>query len=136
MSSTLASMMATAGALDIYFTPVQMKKNRAGMLVTLVAEVADRDRLARLLFRESTTIGVRIYTAERRTLDRVHVPVQTCYGPLRVKVSRLEGEVLNFAPEYDDCQRVAQQRGVPLKLVLAEVNAGYLEQYGKTDWKA
>ena len=129
----LTEQALAAGALDIYFTPVQMKKNRAGMVVSLVVEPADRDRLAHLLFRESTTIGVRIYTAERRTLDRAHVAVDTAYGPLRVKVSRLDGEVLNFAPEFDDCQRIARERGVPLKVVLAEANFRYLQKFGKVD---
>ena len=134
----LTEQALASGALDIYFTPVQMKKNRAGMVVSLVVETADRERLARLLFRESTTIGVRIYTAERRTLDRTHVTVDTAYGPLRVKVSQLDGEILNFAPEFDDCQRAARQRGVPLKRVLAEANFRYLEKHekekhGKTD---
>lgn len=129
----LTEQALAAGALDIYFTPVQMKKNRAGMVVSLVVDPADRDRLARLLFRESTTIGVRIYTAERRTLDRTHVTVDTTYGPLRVKVSRLDGEILNFAPEYDDCQKIARERGVPLKMVLAEANFRYLQKFGKMD---
>jgi len=129
----LTEQALAAGALDIYFTPVQMKKNRGGIVVSLVVETGDRERMARLLFRESTTIGLRIYTAERRTLDRSHVTVDTTYGPLRVKVSRLEGEVLNFAPEYDDCQKVARERGVPLKMVLAEANFRYLEKYGKMD---
>ncbi len=129
----LTEQALAAGALDIYFTPVQMKKSRAGMVVSIVGETADRDRLARLLFRESTTIGVRIYTAERRTLDRTHVPLETAYGPLRMKVSRLEGEILNFAPEYDDCQKIAREQGVPLKMVLAEANFRYLQKFGKTD---
>jgi uncharacterized protein (TIGR00299 family) protein len=127
----LAEQALAAGALDVYFTPVQMKKNRAGTLVTLVVEPADRERLARLLFAESTTIGVRFLAAERRALDRAQVPVQTDYGPVRVKVSRLEGEVLNFAPEYEDCLKIARERGVPLKTVLAEASRRYLEQYGE-----
>ena len=127
----LTEQALAAGALDIYFTPVQMKKGRAGMLVSVVAEPGDADRLARLLFRETTTIGVRVHAAERRTLERSHVPVETSYGPVRVKVSRLGGEVMNFAPEYDDCRQIAQSRGVPLKLVLAEANSRYLETYGR-----
>lgn len=129
----LTEQALAAGALDIYFTPAQMKKNRPGMVVSLVVDMKDRERLCRLLFRESTTIGVRMYTAERRTLERAHVPVTTAYGPLRIKVSRLNGEVLNFAPEYEDCAKAARERDVPLKRVLAEASARYLEQFGKTD---
>lgn len=127
----LAEQVMAAGALDIFFTPVQMKKNRAGTLVTLVTEPADRERLARLLFTESTTIGVRFLAAERRVLDRAQVSVDTDYGPVRVKVSRLAGEVLNFAPEYEDCRQIARQQGVPLKKILAEASRRYLEQHGK-----
>ncbi len=129
----LAEQALAAGALDIYFTPVQMKKGRPGMVVSLLTETADRDRLARLLFQESSTIGIRMHTAQRRTLDRTHVSVQTRFGPLRIKVSRMAGEVLNFAPEYEDCHRIARERGVPLKMVLAEASSRYLQKFGKTD---
>jgi hypothetical protein len=74
-----------------------------------------------------------MHAAERRTLDRRHVAVETSYGPLRMKVSSLDDEVVNFAPEYEDCRRVAAERGVPLKKVLAEANFRYLEQFGKAN---
>ena len=108
-----------AGALDVFSTPVQMKKNRPGMLVTLLAKPADASRLIALLFEETTTIGVRTYEVHRRTLERETVPVKTPFGEIRVKVSRLNGTVLNAAPEYEDCRRIAAQMGVPLKKVLA-----------------
>lgn len=130
LAGYLTEQALAAGALDVYFTPVQMKKGRAGMVVSVVVEPGDRDRLARLLFRESTTIGLRIHTAERRTLDRTHVAVETDYGLVRIKVSRLDGELLNFAPEYEDCRKAARERGVPLKLVLAEANFRYLQKFG------
>jgi uncharacterized protein (TIGR00299 family) protein len=109
-----------AGALDVFATPVQMKKNRPGQLVTLLCESAAAERLTDLLFRETTTIGVRSYTARRRTLQRESIPVETSLGRIRMKVSRLNGHILNVAPEYEDCQQVAAERGVPLKQVLAE----------------
>ncbi len=109
-----------AGALDVFATAVQMKKNRPGQLVTLLCEPAAVDRLTDLIFRETTTIGVRSYTARRRTLQRESIPVETPLGRIRMKVSRLNGHVLNVAPEYEDCQRVAAEHGVPLKQVLAE----------------
>lgn len=133
LAGHLTERVLAAGALDVYYTAVQMKKNRSGIVVTLVVDPADRDRLTRLLFEETTTIGVRMYTAERRTLDRAHVPVDTDYGPIRIKVSRESGRVLNFAPEYEDCRKAAQERGVPLKRVLAEANFRYLQRYGKDD---
>ena len=73
-----------------------------------------------LVFRETTTIGARTYLAKRRTLQRESVAVETSLGTVRMKISRLNGDVLNVSPEYDDCQRIAAERGVPLKQVLAE----------------
>jgi uncharacterized protein (TIGR00299 family) protein len=109
-----------AGALDVFTTPVQMKKNRPGQMVTLLCEPAAVDRLTDLIFRETTTIGVRSYSARRRTLQRESISVETPLGRIRMKVSRLNGRILNVAPEYEDCQRVAAERGLPLKQVLAE----------------
>ncbi len=109
-----------AGALDVFATPVQMKKNRPGQLLTVLCHPAAADRLMDLIFRETTTIGVRAYVARRRTLERESVPVETAFGVIRMKVSRLNGHILNAAPEYEDCQRAAAERCVPLKQVLAE----------------
>jgi uncharacterized protein (TIGR00299 family) protein len=109
-----------AVALDVFATPVQMKKNRPGQLLTVLCRPEARQRLEELIFRETTTIGVRSYEAHRRTLARESVPVQTVLGVVRMKVSRLNGHVLNAAPEYEDCQRIAAERGVPLKQVFAE----------------
>ncbi len=105
-----------AGALDVFATPVQMKKNRPG------------DRLMDLIFRETTTIGARTYRANRRTLQRESVAVDTPLGTVRLKVSRSNGHVLNVAPEYEDCQRIAAERGVPLKQVLAEAEFCFQKQ--------
>jgi pyridinium-3,5-bisthiocarboxylic acid mononucleotide nickel chelatase len=111
-----------AGALDVFSAPVQMKKNRPGQLVTILCEVSNRSRLIDLIFHETTTIGVRTYEVHRQTLNRETVPVETPLGAIRMKVSRLNGTILNAAPEYDDCQRIAAQKGVPLKQVLATAN--------------
>ena len=111
-----------AGALDIFSTSVQMKKNRPGQLVTLLCEPSNRDRLIDLIFCETTTIGIRTYEARRQTLARESVAVETPLGTIRMKVSRRNGAVLNAAPEYEDCQRIATQHGVPLKQVLSTAN--------------
>ncbi len=116
----LADQAFAAGALDVYSTPVQMKKNRPGVLLTILCESAAADRLVDLLFRETTTLGVRTYEARRRVLDRETVTVDTSLGSVRMKLARLNGSVLNAAPEYEDCRRIAAERGVPLKQVLAE----------------
>ncbi|MHB8526887.1 MAG: nickel pincer cofactor biosynthesis protein LarC [Candidatus Acidiferrales bacterium] len=117
-----AERALASGALDIFSTAVQMKKNRPGQLVTLLCEPSNRDRLIDLLFRETTTIGIRTYEARRQTLARESVAVETPLGTIRMKVSRRNGTILNAAPEYEDCQRIAARMGVPLKQVLSTAN--------------
>jgi uncharacterized protein (TIGR00299 family) protein len=117
-----------AGALDVFSTPVQMKKNRPGQLVTLLCEPTETERIIDLIFRETTTIGVRTHQVRRRTLDRESISVETPLGEVRMKVSRLNGTILNAAPEYEDCQRIAAQKGVPLKQVLAVANFHFQKQ--------
>lgn len=111
-----------AGALDVTFSPLYMKKCRPATQVTVIARPEQRDDLAQVLFAETTTLGLRLYDAERRVQARSSVEVETPYGPVRIKVSG-EG---NFAPEYDDCRRAAIERGVSLKEVLAQANLAYL----------
>lgn len=117
-----AERALSAGALDVFSTPVQMKKNRPGLLVTLLCEPSNRDHLIDLLFKETTTIGIRIYEVRRCTLERETVPVETPLGTVRMKVARMNGTMFNAAPEYEDCQRIAAQKGIPLKEVLATAN--------------
>ena len=109
-----------AGALEVFTTPTQMKNNRPGQLLTVLCQPPDTERLMNLIFRETTTIGARTYRAERQILERESITVETSLGTVRMKISRLNGDVLNAAPEYDDCRRIAAERGLPLKQVLAE----------------
>ena len=118
-----------AGALDVFSTAVQMKKNRPGQLITILCEPTNVSRLTDLLFSETTTIGVRMYEARRRTLAREFLSVDTGHGPVRMKISRLNGSVLNATPEYDDCQRIAAEKGIPLKDVLAAASYAFQNQY-------
>jgi uncharacterized protein (TIGR00299 family) protein len=118
-----------AGALDVFSTTVQMKKNRPGQLITILCEPTNVSRLTDLLFSETTTIGVRLYEASRRTLAREFLSVDTGLGPVRMKISRLNGSVLNATPEYDDCQRIAAEKGIPLKDVLAAASYAFQNQH-------
>lgn len=127
----LVEQAFAAGALDVYSTAVQMKKNRPGQLLTLLCEPAVTDALVSLLFRETTTLGVRTYEAQRKVLQREIVQVETAHGSVRMKLARLNGSVLNAAPEYEDCRRIASERGVPLKQVLAEAAMAFEKQKGK-----
>lgn len=109
------------GALDCYFTPIQMKKNRPGILVSVLSREAERESLMQMVFAETTTLGVRSYEVNRRALAREMVRVETAYGPIDVKVARLNGTVINEMPEYDQCRIAAQKANVPLRQIEAAV---------------
>ena len=115
----LMDRLHQAGALDVFYAPVHMKKNRPGILVTVLAKPEDRDRLSGILFAETTTIGVRYQEMLRECLDREFVEVETAAGTIRFKVARRGGQILNAAPEFDDCARIAAARGLPVKDVQA-----------------
>lgn len=105
------------GALDCYFTPVQMKKNRPGVLLSVLCERSEKETLMNLLFTETTTLGLRSYEVHRRALRRSIVRVETQYGPIDVKVAHLDGRVVNEMPEFEQVRAAASKAGVPLKVV-------------------
>jgi hypothetical protein len=129
----VAELALKAGALDVFATPVQMKKNRPGLLLTLLCEREARERLCELLLRETTTIGVRMHEVRRKTLQRETVTMETPHGSVRIKVSHSNGSVLNAAPEYDDCRRIAEEKNLPLKDVLAEALSCFQQRRGTRD---
>ena len=109
-----------AGALDVFSTPVQMKKNRPGMLVTVLSKPEDEAKFQDLFFAETTTLGVRSYFVERRILDRQWETVHTHFGDVRIKVARLNGHVRQASPEFEDCRKLAEAQDVPLQRVMDE----------------
>jgi uncharacterized protein (TIGR00299 family) protein len=113
------------GALDVYTTPVQMKKNRPGTLLTVLCRPQDTNALMSLIFAETTTFGARTYRAKRRTLPREFVSVSTNFGDVRIKISRVNGRILHVAPEYDDCRKLAVEKNVPLQRVISEALRAY-----------
>jgi hypothetical protein len=115
--------LLTQGALDATLQSIGMKKGRPGVLLRVIAKPEDRDRLAQLIFAETSTLGLRIYEAERRVQKRDWVTVETPHGTVRMKVSG-DG---NYAPEYEDCRRLAESTGVPLKQIMAETLYSYLK---------
>ena len=117
-----------SGALDVFVTAVQMKKNRPGMLLTVLCRPEDSQRLTRLIFAETTTLGVRMRQESRAVLARRHVNVTTKWGEVRMKLANLNGTVSNYAPEYEDCRRIAETQQVPLKTVMQEAIKIYLEK--------
>jgi uncharacterized protein (DUF111 family) len=118
--SYVQQKLLAAGALDAFGVPVQMKKGRPGLIVTVLASPADAEAMSHILLTETTTLGVRIRLEQRRILDRRHVTVASPWGPIRVKLGLLRGEVVNCAPEFEDCRTIAEATGVPLKTVLNE----------------
>ena len=124
----LMDRLYAAGALEVFYQPVQMKKNRPGTLVTVVCRPADRRALTDLVFRETTTIGVRYHELDRECLDRETVPVTTPWGDVRVKVARRGSDVLNAQPEFDDVARLAAEHDVPIKEVHAQATKAWLDR--------
>ncbi|MBI3279269.1 MAG: nickel pincer cofactor biosynthesis protein LarC [Acidobacteria bacterium] len=112
-----------AGALDVTLTPLVMKKNRPGTMITVIAQVEDQERLAQLLLAETSSLGLRLYTAERRVQAREFVEMETPHGRVRIKVAASG----SFTPEYEDCRRIAAEKGLPLRQVMHEASLAYLK---------
>ncbi|MGA3089337.1 MAG: nickel pincer cofactor biosynthesis protein LarC [Terriglobales bacterium] len=118
--------LLAAGALDVFSVPAQMKKSRPGALLSVLAKVEDADRLAQLMFAETTTLGVRRRQEQRQTLSRRWETVATKWGPVRIKIASMNGSISNYAPEYEDCRALAESQQVPLRAVIEEAVQGYL----------
>ncbi|MGB8886862.1 MAG: nickel pincer cofactor biosynthesis protein LarC [Candidatus Korobacteraceae bacterium] len=124
----IVDLALSEGALDVFTTPVQMKKNRPGTLLTVLARPQDEERLRALLFRESSTLGVRTRHEKRHALARRHETVATPWGEVRMKVAAMNSTVSQYAPEYEDCRRIAAEHHVPLKTVMQEAIRLYLDR--------
>lgn len=111
------------GALDVTLSPLMMKKNRPGTLLRVIARPGDRESLAELVLRETSTLGLRVYEAERRVQPREFVDVTTAHGSVKMKVATNGG----FAPEFEDCRRLATETGIPLRQIVAEATSAYLQ---------
>ena len=105
------------GALDVFHTPIQMKKNRPGVLLTVLCAAGDADKFSELMLRETSAFGVRRYTTDRRKLKRELTNVRTSFGEVTVKIGKLNGKVVQVAPEFESCKKLAEQTGVSLKEV-------------------
>ena len=124
----LMDRLYAAGALEVFYQAVQMKKNRPGTLITVVCRPDDRRPLTDLVFRETTTIGVRYHEMDRECLERETLPVTTPWGDVRVKVARRGSDVLNAQPEFDDVARLAADHDVPIKTVHAQATRAWLDR--------
>ncbi|HMF57543.1 MAG TPA: nickel pincer cofactor biosynthesis protein LarC [Pyrinomonadaceae bacterium] len=115
------------GALDCYFTSVQMKKNRPGALVSILCRPADRERLTEMLFAETTTLGVRAFEVERRALERETVAVETRFGAIDIKIARLDNLRVKAMPEFEQCRAAAERARVSLREVEEAAQAAYMK---------
>jgi len=120
-----------AGALDVFATPVQMKKSRPGTQVTILCKPEDEAKFQEMLFAETTTLGVRSHLVERRALPREFVKVSTRFGDVRIKIARSGDRVRHASPEFDDCRKLAEEKNVPLHEVMEQAMLRFEEQYNK-----
>ena len=123
----VSDRLLEAGALDVFLTPVQMKKGRPGTLLTVLLPADKRQAVTTVVFRETTTIGVRFHPVDRETLDREWREVTIAGGVVRMKLASRQGQVLNAAPEFEDCLRIANVTGQPVKAVQAAAMRAWLE---------
>lgn len=125
----LMEKLYAAGALEVFYAGIQMKKNRPGTLMTVVAKPEDRDTMTEIIFRESTTIGVRHQELSRDCLEREMVTITTSVGPVRFKVARRDGRVLNAQPEFEDLAKLSADRGIPIKELQALAHKAWLDSF-------
>ena len=111
----------TAGALDVFYTPIQMKKNRPGVLLTILCAETDADKFSEMILRETSAFGVRRTMAERHKLRREFTRVKTPWGEITVKIGRLNGKVVQAAPEFESCKKLAIRAKIPLKRIYETV---------------
>ena len=124
--------LLAAGALDVFSVPVHMKKGRTGTLLTVLAKTDNADRMTKLIFAETTTLGVRRREEQRQILSRRWETVATTWGPVRIKIANMNGSVSNYAPEYEDCRTLAEAQHIPLRTVIQEA----IQQYLRAERKA
>jgi pyridinium-3,5-bisthiocarboxylic acid mononucleotide nickel chelatase len=124
----LMEHLLAAGALDVFFASVQMKKNRPGTLVTVLSPPETREALSQIVFRETTTLGLRYHDVLRECLRREQIEVQTPWGPVRMKIARRGDALMNASPEFEDCRRLAAEHRMPVKDVQAAAMRAFADR--------
>lgn len=116
------------GAMDVYLTPITMKKSRPAMKFSVLCSHKEADSLTRILFEETTTLGIRSYDVDKAMMGRKIVAIDTIYGPVKIKLALLNGEIIKWKPEYEDCKMIAQQHDIPIHQVYHKIQQMYLEE--------
>jgi uncharacterized protein (DUF111 family) len=119
----LIDTLMAKGAHDVYLTPIVMKKGRPAILLSVLTDKAKSTEILDMIFRETTSIGVRIQEVGRKKLSREVQTVETSYGKIRIKISKRGDEIMTITPEYEDCKKLAEEKQVPLKTVMDEAKA-------------
>src|SRR3989339_106298 len=132
---TLMEKLFKAGAFDVALVPVQMKKKRPAVKLEIICEKKFADKLAKIVFEETSTFGVRMYPVSRIKLEKEISTIATPYGEIRVKTGRLNGKIMSVSPEYDDCKKLSYRLKVPVKTILASVLLSGKEKYLREEWK-
>lgn len=114
-------LLLEAGALDVYFTQIQMKKNRPGVKLSVICNAEQRQKFAELLLTHTSTFGVRYRLMDRDILEREFIEIQLEYGSVRCKIGRLNGAAVKVEPEYEDCRRIAKEKTLPISKVYNEI---------------
>lgn len=114
-------LLFQSGANDVFYIPIYMKKNRPGTMLQVLCENKKKSEMMNIIFRETTTLGVRYYPLSVNRLGRKFRKVETQWGTVSVKEGLMQGEIVQQAPEFSDCKAISEQYGIPLKLVFQEV---------------
>ena len=128
MAACAVERLFAAGALDAWIEPIQMKKGRPALKISILCQRADREKMGQALMRETTTIGLRYYEVGRMELHRQQVRVSTPYGEVRIKVSSGDGGMKTVSPEFEDCKTVSEKAGMPLKDIMSAAVVAYYQQ--------
>ena len=132
ITGAVMEKLLAAGALDVWFTPIQMKKNRPGILLSVLCEEASTDDLADIIFRETSAFGLRMERIVRLKLGRRFIDVSTSAGQVRIKLGLKGSQVVQVSPEFESCRALSNASGLPLRHVYAEAVRCYHEQHGRS----
>jgi uncharacterized protein (DUF111 family) len=124
----LMEKLLKKGALDVFFTPVYGKKNRPGILLTVLSETAKADNFVKIILEETTVFGVRMYETRRKKLKREIKEIKTKYGNVRMKYGYLNGKIIKAQPEYEDCKKIAEKKKIPLIKILNKLWTNSLDK--------
>ncbi len=128
LCSHVADLLFDAGANDVFWTPIVMKKGRPGFMLSVLCDRSRLNDLETIIFKETTTLGIRYMEASCHRLGREFIPVDTPWGAITVKAGYHKGEMVQFAPEFSECEKAAKANGVPLKQVYDVVRAAFFQQ--------